>query len=808
MALVFVTSNAKTVTAQQAKVIAENFLSTHSDLSSKSMNEASTADMREVYRATSHVGDKPLYYIFNREGAAGFVIVSADDRAAEVLGYSTESSFDANNIPANVEWWLSQYGSEIERAVNSVETMSAGDNRMNAQNSWPAISPLIKTTWNQEWPYNNLCPTIGTQHCVTGCVATMMAQVMRYFEWPSQAIGYNEYQWNGQTLSMDFSTVDFDWANIPASGEPWTTQERQAVARLMQVCGYSVYMDYGLDASAAAVPAAKRALTNNFKYEAEYLERDLYAGDWETLIYNELSQKRPVCYGGWRNDGDGHAFICDGYTPVGLYHFNWGWGGYYDGYFRLNALNPIASLGGFNNEQCIIYNIRPVKITKVDGIWYTIDGSTAIVTAPKDNMMYEGDFFVPTAIPFEGKTYPVVKMSGDVMENCQNLTSFVVNAPIINEIYDKAFAESDRLTKVSLPSSVKRIGNYAFGDCEALREVNTGSNVEFIGTMAFYNCPALEHIDLGNKLREIGNYAFQNCSALQNVSIPKTVEKIGIQAFYESSGLIDLVLGDALVELGERAFLQSPSLRSVTFGKGLKTIRQFTFYGCENLETVNFGGGLEEIESYAFSNCYNLKEVALPPSLKFVDECAFYFATGLTTLTMGNNVETIGNRAFANCKKLSEVILPNSVTYIGEEAFYNLPLLNYVRLGGNVEYIGPWAFFNGEEIARIDCYALEPPVYGENSFYISVDWSNPELHVCKGLAEVYRSAPGWCDFVNIIDDLNAEEGGVDDIVADNHPETNNVYNLNGKLVMKNATESDLQALPAGVYIYGNRKIVR
>lgn len=304
-------------------------------------------------------GDEtPLYYVFENK-QSGFVIISADDVAVPVLGYADSGRWDAATMPPDMKWWLEQYGREIESAAAAtVSTAPAAVSRA-------YVAPLVKTLWNQDAPYNGMCPAVSGTTTYTGCVATAMAQVLKVHDWPATGKGSQSYTWNRQTISLDFSTVTFDWDNMLDSYTARATDaQKNAVAQLMYACGVSVKMSFGTDQSGALVTDIAPALVNNFDYDPSIAmaAREFYGiTEWEDLVYGELSAGRPVIYSGSGADG-GHCFVCDGYND-GFFHFNWGWGGISDGFFRLSALNPGAqgiggNTSGFNDGQIIIYNIK------------------------------------------------------------------------------------------------------------------------------------------------------------------------------------------------------------------------------------------------------------------------------------------------------------------------------------------------------------------------------------------------------------------------------------------------------------------
>lgn len=306
-------------------------------------------------------------YLFTYTGDAGFMLLSADDATPALLGYSADNNFaGADDMSADMKWWIKIYSSQIENARGAApyrETRTrAGE--------WPVIEPLLTTTWDQGSPYNNQCPRdASNRRCVTGCVATAMAQVMNYWEYPARGQGSIVYSPTtlDRDLSLDFSTITFDWENMKDSYKDSNTSAQiTAVAALMKACGYSVKMRYTASESGAHTADVATALKTYFGYDkgVSVKERSLYKQDaWEQMVYDELKTVGPVIYSGQSSEG-GHCFVCDGYDGKGFFHINWGWSGLSDGYFLLNELTP-GSLGigghygGFNISQQIISGVMP-----------------------------------------------------------------------------------------------------------------------------------------------------------------------------------------------------------------------------------------------------------------------------------------------------------------------------------------------------------------------------------------------------------------------------------------------------------------
>jgi len=390
--LIFITlAFPKSRTSEEALQLVNSFINKSNTSIQKA--PASAKQLNLVYTSfekqdLSISENKPYYFVYNIGTNNGFVIVSGDDRAKEILGYSDSGSFDINKISGNLKYWLSSYEKEIkfisdlpESTISSSTVQTSTPSKVSSFAT--SVSPLIAAIkWNQDAPYNNLCPVInaGTgERAVTGCVATAMAQVMRYYTWPAQGIGTNTYTTSTKkiALTVDFSQTQYDWANMTDTyGSASTVIQNNAVATLMYHCGVAVNMDYDQSSSAYSTDMAK-ALINNFGYDQniQYLLRDYYTrNEWIALLKTELNASRPVLYAGQASDG-GHQFVCDGYDSNDFFHFNWGWGGASNGYFELSALNPNdqgigSSSGGYNSDQGIVTGIQ--KPTNTSTPHYTI----------------------------------------------------------------------------------------------------------------------------------------------------------------------------------------------------------------------------------------------------------------------------------------------------------------------------------------------------------------------------------------------------------------------------------------------------
>ncbi|WP_201978393.1 thiol protease/hemagglutinin PrtT [Hymenobacter rubidus] len=327
----------------------------------------------------------PAFYVFSTASPTpGFVLVAGDDQVTPVLGYSDQSAFDPAHLAPQVAKWLEGYRAQVRQVVETHtaatpdirgawQELLSGATAAGRPTGTAAVAPLVATRWNQQPYYNDLCPydNAGGGRSVTGCVATAMCQVMKFWNYPTTGAGFHSYNTTSLgTLSANFGTTTYQWTSMPNS----VTSANTAVATLMYQVGVSVNMGYSAHSSNAYVisaasngpDCAEYALKTYFGYRTtmQGLQRANYSDtQWLNMMKAELDASRPIVYAGF-GSGGGHCFVADGYDNNNFLHFNWGWGGAYDGYFSINAVNPAGlgtggGSGGYNSGQQAIIGIQP-----------------------------------------------------------------------------------------------------------------------------------------------------------------------------------------------------------------------------------------------------------------------------------------------------------------------------------------------------------------------------------------------------------------------------------------------------------------
>jgi hypothetical protein len=302
----------------------------------------------------------------------GFVLVAGNDEIKPILGYSNNGIYNPNDVPVQLQDLLNLIKKGIVQEVNDGNPASSLTQTLWLQaksGSFPtaksnSVAPLTTTEWNQ-WPrYNKFCPGGAP----TGCVATAVAQIMKYHNHPVQGKGDHSYTHPDHgTLSANFGATTYDWSNMPnklSSSNSLT--EIDAVATLNFHIGVSLDMDYGPNGSSTYSHKVDNALEDYFHYKNTATTKYRYSYSltgWKNLLKSELDQARVVYHSGFCPDPQaGHAFVIDGYDTDDLFHVNWGWGGAYNGYFEINNLNP-GSTYTWNQSQSAIIGIEPLPMT-------------------------------------------------------------------------------------------------------------------------------------------------------------------------------------------------------------------------------------------------------------------------------------------------------------------------------------------------------------------------------------------------------------------------------------------------------------
>ena len=436
---------AERVSEEDAALVANNFM----NVTPSSAHGQKAPAKRMVMKAAA-AAEENQFYIYENADGEGWVMVAANDVVRPILAYSETGHFRTDNQPSNLKVWLNGYNRLIKRAetdglVANEETQqewAALRKGAKIKKATAVVSPLIKTGWDQDSPYWNLCPTKSGTRCLTGCVATAMAQVMNYWQWPKQGTGSHTIP--GTSYSADFESTTYDWVNMKNTYSSSTSAQKTAVATLMYHCGVAVDMSYNTSANGGSgaytidyngyfseqgIMCAEKALTTFFGYNSETVKgypRDGFTSrglkkwtksEWLALLKGELDAARPIMYAGVGCDDEsnddtcyGHSFVCDGYDSSDYFHFNFGWSNSCDGYYDVDVLNTdVPGNGGGNGyyslEQDVIVGIQP----PVTGHAVVTNGTGCTIT-PSANFANNNEALTATITPTDA-TYDFTSLT-------------------------------------------------------------------------------------------------------------------------------------------------------------------------------------------------------------------------------------------------------------------------------------------------------------------------------------------------------------------------------------------------------------
>lgn len=428
----------------------------------------------------------------------GFAVIAADDLMPAVLGVSASCYTDGTNL--NFEWWLAATADAAAAIVRSNAPLRV--TTPDPTQFPPEVPTLMTTLWDQDTPYDGMCPTFsGSTRCLTGCVATAMAQILNYHKTPEHGYGQHTIRYGSQSVSANFEEDYYDWEHMLDVYVPgnYTQQEADAVALLMRDCGVAADMQYGgpNEGSGAYSQDAAYGLRKYFGFEdAECLERDNYTEPvWMNMIYRELSENGPLYYGGADYQYGGHAFVFDGYTADGMVSVNWGWSGDCNGYYLVSQLNPDIyhwSYGqdmivGVKSDRHVLFRNEQVTLTAAGQLQQTLEGGqgegvigTLTVAGPLDGADLAYLRFLAgwdaDGNPTEGRLR-VLDMTNATLQG--------------NTLPDSTFKNCASLSRVRLPESIAAIGSGAFFGCQNLSELRVTAKAvpELLGTGVFEGMP-------------------------------------------------------------------------------------------------------------------------------------------------------------------------------------------------------------------------------------------------------------------------------------------------------------------------------
>ncbi len=570
---------------------------------------------------------------------------------------------------------------------------------VNAQQQHVVVSPLLKTTWSQWAPYNNLCP----EGCPTGCVITATAQVMNYWQWPKSGFGTATNEATGVTV--DFSQSTYDWGKMKNNyAEGYTSEEAYAIAHLMYDLGFAIGADYEPYGTYSAISG--RAMAYNLGYNNDWTSiSGASIDEIANFIKNELNAGRPVLYNGYpsieSDSVDGHTLVCDGYTSDSYFHFNYGWNGAYDGWYKLGNIYKY-------NENITVYgNIQPSngKLTIIGDFTYCLypNGEADV----RDCSLTSGDITIPATVTVGDTTYLVtnVHLRGSLANKSFNTVTIGNN---VRRISVQSFVATQIQTLV-IGDNVEEIGPESFAAAN-IKNLTIGKSVRYIGDKAFMANP-LTNITCYSKEFEVGDFAFQSTN-VKDAEWLGCITRMGEQAFANTK--LESPEFTNVVEIGSRA-LGGISLNHITLPATLKKIATDAFWG---------------------SIMYDIN----------IDEKNPWYCTDESGTMILNRQKTRLVMAIPTKTYDYTYTVPSSVILINENAIPREA--KSVTLNASIIEMEK-AFAKCENLKTVYCYSEIPPVISDETFMSKIFDNDATLYVPYDCQDAYRNATGWRLFDNI-----------------------------------------------------------
>lgn len=787
-----ISANAKQISFNEASTIASEFLN-----SSVSKRKSAHVNVRAAQSKDSTLSNEEHqpYYVFNADNNEGFVIIAGDDRAKKILGYSPKGSFSYSHIPTQLNWMLDRYEKQMSNITKSSSTHPSW--KTNTENSEIGDILLKTPEWGQGAPYNSQCPIINGVQAPTGCVATAIAIVMKYHNWPLKGYGmYDSYQ---DDIYPDYSqsgAFSFDWSRQSLNWDCENTDNFSSdIATNIYLIGKTFRTAYFIDNSYSDDVyriGPKLHAFFNYSKDCQSISRNKWNNsDWYSLIRDQIDSGYPVIYFG-KQEINSHAFVCDGYKDY-LFHFNFGWDGLFNGYYALDVTD--TDVQPFHDEEGVVINIIPDRhddkcllFTDPGYIWEYVfpelqTGEFYIIKHPntQEDIWSSNNFHLYAPFAFNGKIGLALTDKTGKIKRIVN--SFDVSNDFFRRKFEFSnfclgdFVESDNLSIVYQQEG-SEIWERVCGTIEAPTSIsvnkgpayvklewNIDSNIS-ISQNTNYDCPPYRVLDLTNGMPD---------------ELPKN------QIYYFRATVPQGYKG-RVVKLYSS---QDPDYHSYNIYENPKEIIfsvatpesgviKIEKYQVDNELEINIDNQDDfYFDNWTFDEMASLKSLTVKGNIGFWEYLfIFNWCYGLETLNLSDaNFYTSNCISYGGLKWLNYLELfyfPNNLErIIGTYTCKNLHQLKVIRLPENLKVIDG-SFWDGNLPHLIICPCSNPPIL-ENGPVFTTDITdsttsyveNCKLLVPKGSRQIYLTTPEWKNFGEIEEYDNDWQQQVDEFLNKN-----------------------------------------
>ncbi|MCH5326306.1 MAG: leucine-rich repeat protein [Duncaniella sp.] len=741
--------NAKTITPEQARQNALQSISLHNTV--KKLNSiSSNATSLRLAQTVKDSNANPIFYIFSRGENAGYVIAAGDDRMSSVLGYSDRGTFTSvDKLPEPVRYLLGTY----EASYNQLSADEGAPTPEGEEKERKEIKPLLEAWWGQDAPFNNDCPIIGGLHAPVGCVGLANAMVMYFHKYPEKGVGSVSYTASGATISYNFEEHTFDYdIMLPyytnTIDEEETEESQKAVADLCFAAAAGLESKFTSTGTAASLSYS--TFSNRFQYPTDglgLLSRDYFTiEEWDDIVYEELSNGRPVVYGG-KNGNLGHAFVIDGYKD-GLFNINWGWFGDSDGYFKLTSLRPGQGGTGSNSDnnysvqQEIVRGVRTPEMPAASPLFIaselTFNQADETFTLASLSSKSGYKEFILGLAAYDSVANQTVYLE-DISSNVNSITkatnfSFTVDFTLLKNgryrlrpVIKLASSEIESSNFTDWYPVYCNLKKNRFCDVEIedgkIKTSQLGSDVNY--SIVFDNLQLLTPIIVGE------NTGFtldaKNNGNTFLATVKKKVYRRGTDVDVSGSDTGREIVGlepgaSATIAMALNTTVRTPGEYDIQIVDSdddqicYSARIPITVLSTTNAKIINgvryIVTSEEDMTAMAIKGGTITAEITIQPSVNFdgkdytVDMIGVLFGNTSSTIRKVNLPETlkkIAPSAFLNCSNLSEINLPENLEYLGGNAFGGCKSLTSIELPKGITEILTNTF-NGAGLTSINLH--------------------------------------------------------------------------------------------------------
>lgn len=759
--LVSVIAEGRKIPESEAAAVASRFLN------STPTQQQAKSGVRLVRKHDAVKDETVPYYVYNADSNNGFVIISGDDRARCILGYSDKGSFDFNNLPPQLADILNRYVEQLKAMPDDAPAHSSWGAKAQAKSSGEGV--LLETAnWGQGAPYNSLCPVIDGERALTGCVATAMAIVMKYHNWPA------EYDWDAMPMTKPDSPIE-------------------SLSKLMADAGEAVFMKYGTDASCAYMGFVGRRLQQKFKYSPDFQyirSANLLNEEWTSMLKGNLDNNEPVIYSG-TSESVSHAFIIDGYKDDD-FHVNWGWDGACNGYFALDALNLVPNALGYSSNANMVINIAPDKSGKEYSTAFCdfeftghpeAPGPHFSVDSPKQNQVF--DYSCSTiSYPYDESGQIGLLLydkNGNVKEviNTQTYTEGRDYSGMGYAYFEILFHNISILSDVQLDDYItlatRKTASHPWlemlSNIEAPLKQTVAEIKKDVGLIQIINKVPNTKI----RYPQNGNWVYADYN--ENISV-ESVKRDGITIFVENEdGHTSKNVTITVVGKGTNGDIQTSVDGSITFyvyGDSYTVTIEEAKDGIEKNINLTDAGKLSEVLSD--TQGLDIGSLTIMGSINAAD--IWFIRDNLKSLKSLDISEatvvacdaddpiyprgephlenSLPKDALTGLIQLNTLKLPKGLKCIEGNALMNLAITS-IEIPSKVQSIEVGVFSGCMNLQTVVCRMSQPPFIDKYAFEHTKCPASGVLYVPTGASEAYRNAALWQDFAQIIEDENPKE---------------------------------------------------